>query len=281
MTALSTKTNSFSISAVVLTLNEEESIARALSSLQWCDHLIVVDSGSTDDTLKIARSCGATVLEHKQSAPFQITEQRNWALNHPAVDTEWVLFLDADEVVTPMLKSEIQSALSSQPSANAFFLAPRYLFLGKWLRFTQGYPTWHPRLLRRGYDEFEGGVWESFSSTDKTGKIYQPYDHHAFDKGLDDWVVKHLRYSAWDAEEAFNYLTKSQHRKSIRYRRLRHTIDSLWPLRPFLRFIHKYVLQLGFLDGWQGLIYSLLICTYDIFVVTRIASFYYRTKGRK
>lgn len=281
MTAPSTSSNPFSISAVVLTLNEEKTIARALSSLHWCDQLIVVDSGSTDDTLRIARSCGATVLQHKQPPPFQITDQRNWALNHPVLKSDWVLFLDADEVVTPMLQLEIKSVLSSRPVANGYLMAPRYLFLGKWLKFTQGYPSWHPRLLRRGYLDFEGGVWESFSSTDKIYKIHQPYDHHAFDKGLDDWVIKHLRYSSWDADEAFNYLTNSQKRTSTRYRDLRHTMDSLWPLRPFLRFIQKYILQLGFLDGWQGLIYSLLICTYDIFVITRIASRYCESRCQK
>lgn len=280
MTVSSVNTNSHSISAVVLTLNEELSISRALYSLQWCDEVFVVDSGSTDKTLDIARSFGATILHHKQSTSFEITRQRNWALNHPSIKTDWVLFIDADEEVTPNLQAEIKSTLGTSPDAFGYHLAPRYIFLGKWLRFTQGYPNWHPRIARRGFVEFEGGVWESFSSFTKIYKIHSPYNHYAFDKGLDDWVVKHLRYSSWDAQEAYNYLKHSQKRTSSRHRFLRYLTDILWPLRPFLRFTHKYVLQLGFLDGWQGLIYSLLISTYDIFVVTRIASFFFSSNSK-
>lgn len=87
------------IAGVVLTLNEEQDLPRALMSLSWCDELIVVDSGSTDRTSKIAESFGALFIQHIQPPPFLITAQRNWVLASAGIVSDWVLFLDADEEV--------------------------------------------------------------------------------------------------------------------------------------------------------------------------------------
>ena len=150
------------IAGVVLCLNEAKNLPRALASLTWCDEVLVVDSGSTDGSQEIAIRYGARVLEHRQVGQFLITEQRNWALNQGGLQSDWVLFLDADEEIGGRCKQAIQKAIQHPAAADGYELTPRYWFLGRWLKYTQGYPNWHPRLLKRGILHFEGGVWESF-----------------------------------------------------------------------------------------------------------------------
>lgn len=268
------------IAGVVLTLNEEFDLNRCLASLSWCDDLLVLDSGSTDSTRDIAISHNARFITHIQPQPFLITDQRNWALNHCDITCDWVLFLDADEEISPHLMHEILFAIS-QNNKNAFELTPRYWFLGKWLKRTQGYPNWHPRLLRRGTIHFEGGVWESFSSQVGVSRIYTPYEHYAFSKGLDDWIDRHQRYSTWDSKQIheYNNSPSSNTYAHTRQRYIRSLSSSLWPLRPVVRFLQKYILSGGFLEGWQSLLYCLLIFTYDLFTVVKFIELRRRSQG--
>lgn len=259
------------IAGVVLTLNEENDLARSLKSLQWCDELLVLDSGSTDSTHQIAVNYGARFYTHTQEPPFLITDQRNWALEECGLTSDWVLFLDADEEIGPLLRDEIRSQISKKNTFNAYELTPRYWFLGRWLKRTQGYPNWHPRLLRRGTTRFTGGVWESFIPQDNTSRLLIPYEHYGFSKGLDDWIDRHQRYSSWDALQIFQYRLEhnSSTYTSTRFASPRKLMAVLWPLRPLFRFIQKYLVNLGFLEGWQGLLYCLLITIYDFFVVIK------------
>ncbi|MFM7268023.1 MAG: glycosyltransferase family 2 protein, partial [Cyanobium sp.] len=188
------------IAGVVLTLNEEQDLARALISLAWCDERLVLDSGSSDGTAAVARSQEVRLVEHRQPPPFRISEQRNWALEQAGLGSDWVLFLDADEQVGPELAAEIRRRIAAPDAPDGFELTPRYWFLGRWLKRTQGYPNWHPRLVRRGSLRFEGGVWECFPAGAAVGRIALPYEHYAFSKGLDDWLERHRRYASWDAE---------------------------------------------------------------------------------
>lgn len=260
------------IAGVVLTLNEEQNLRRALRSLQWCDELCVVDSGSTDNTCNVAAEFSALFHQHIQAPPFLITEQRNWALDNIDLKSDWVLFLDADEEISPSLSEQITSTINSSLAMDAYELTPRYWFLGQWLRFTQGYPNWHPRLLKRGVVRFQGGVWETFSSGIRAGRISHPYEHYAFSKGFDDWLDRHRRYASWDAQQTIEYLNQ---RSSItlstrRWRHLRLLMFQLWFLRPPLRFIQKYFLQLGFLEGWQSFLFASMMFFYDFMVVVKV-----------
>lgn len=260
------------IAGVVLTLNEEHDLPRALSSLASCDELLVVDSGSTDRTLEISAQYGARVVQHIQTPPFLISEQRNWALENADLKSDWVLFLDADEEISSQLFYEIRLCINSRRQVDAYELTPRYWFLGKWLKLTQGYPNWHPRLVKLGHASFQGGVWESFSPGSRVQRIQHPYEHYAFSKGLDDWLERHLRYATWDAQETVNYLT-SQSKDSLvtkRWQRLRMLMSKLWFLRPPLRFIQKYIFHLGILEGWQALLFSLMMSLYDLLVVIKV-----------
>jgi len=273
--------NRSKIAGVVLTLNEEQDLARALQSLSWCDELLVLDSGSTDSTQQVAERYQARFIQHRQDPPFLITDQRNWALDHCGLSSDWVLFLDADEEVGSKLVHAIQSSIHSGNNLDAYELTPRYWFFGRWLKHTQGYPNWHPRLIRRGSTCFEGGVWESFAPDSRVGRISVPYEHYAFSKGFDDWLERHRRYSTWDAEQIVAFLT-SRHSTTLatrRWRRMRLFLSQLWWLRPPLRFLQKFVLQAGFLEGWQGLLFALMMAGYDMMTVIKVIELLRRQKN--
>ena len=260
------------IAGVILTLNEEQDLSRALESLTWCDELLVLDSGSTDSTQQVAERYQARFIQHRQDPPFLITDQRNWALDHCGLSSDWVLFLDADEEVGSKLVQAIKSSIHSGSKLDAYELTPRYWFLGRWLKHTQGYPNWHPRLIRRGATCFEGGVWESFAPDSRVGRISVPYEHYAFSKGFDDWLERHRRYSTWDAEQIVAFLATRQSTAlaTRRWRRMRLFLSQFWWLRPPLRFLQKYLLQAGFLEGWQGLLFALMMAGYDMMTVIKV-----------
>lgn len=279
-----------SVAGVVLTLNEQQDLPRALASLAWCQELLVLDSGSSDRTLELAQAAGARMLLRRPEGRFLISEQRNWALTHGGLGSDWVLFLDADEELSPRAAAAIQAALAAaaaDPSAPVGFeLTPRYWFLGRWLRHTQGYPNWHPRLLRRGALCFEGGVWESFCGLDgappgPVGRIAEPYEHYAFSKGIDDWLERHRRYADWEAEKIVAYLEGggSQALGTRRWRRLRQLAAIAWPMRPLGRFGQKYLLQGGWREGWQGLLFALLMAGYDLITVVKVIELRRRRRG--
>jgi glycosyltransferase involved in cell wall biosynthesis len=260
------------IAGVVLCLNEVENLPRALGSLGWCDELLMIDSGSTDGSQEVAMRCGASVMEHRQQGLFLITEQRNWALSHGQLQSQWVLFLDADEEVSKACQQAIQQAIQHPAAADAYELTPRYWFLGRWLKRTQGYPNWHPRLMKRGVVGFEGGVWESFTAGHTVGRIQEPYEHYAFSKGIDDWLERHQRYADWEAEK-IDAVISGQGAQALgtrRWQHLRLAMAHAWPLRPILRFSQKYVIQGGFLEGWQGLLFALLMAGYDLITVVKL-----------
>ena len=266
------KTNS--IAAVVLTLNEEANMQRCLASLQWCDHVVVLDSGSEDNTESEALRLGAEFFLHKQMPPFEIDKQRNWALDNCGIDHEWVLFLDADETVSDALRDEILRCCNPEHGTdyNAYELTPRYLFWGTWLKRTQGYPNWHPRLLKRKEVRFTGGVWEHFDENAIIGKIEAPYDHYANSKGFSDWLDRHDRYSSWDAEKIVNFLESksSDSLNTTRKLKLRLLAARLWPLRPLARFIYMYFGRLGFLEGRASFVFCLLYAYYEFMTVVKI-----------
>jgi len=265
-----------SIAAVVISLNEAINLPRCLRSVDWCDERLLVDSGSSDGSQSVAAQCGARVLEHRQAGRFSFTEQRNWALHHGGLRSDWVLFLDADEVIGPACRQAIEKAVTAAQGqadgAVGFELTPRYWFLGRWLRHSQGFPNWHPRLVRRGELALVGSMWESFPTGSRVGQIHEPYEHYAFSKGIDDWLERHMRYADWEAEHSLAFLAGEGSRAlgTGRQLRLRRFAARLWPLRPLLRFGQKFLLQKGFLEGWQGLLFALLMAGYELITVVKM-----------
>ena len=272
-----------SLTAVILTKNEEGQLTRAIESLRFCRRIIVLDSGSTDSTQLMAEAAGAEFVVHIPEPPFRISQQRNWALAHLEIDTEWVLYLDADEVVPEALAKRLTGlAADANAALDAYELTPRYLFWGKWLRRTQGYPNWHPRLVRHGRADFAGGVWEHFTEGTRVGKIYEPYDHYANSKGLRDWLDRHYRYAAWDAERIIDALESGNPEAlgTTRKRWLRRLAARFWPLRPFARFLQMYIFRLGFLEGWTAFNFCLLYFCYEVMTINLIVENRRRRAGK-
>ncbi|MDB5079814.1 MAG: glycosyltransferase [Chloroflexi bacterium] len=259
------------ITVVILTLNEEANLQRCLDSTGWAADRVVIDSGSTDATLEIARKNKVRYMV-RQAKPFLISEQRNWALENAAIKTEWTLFIDADEVIPERLRQELQQVLATAPAyVTGYRLTPQFMFLGRWLRYCQGYPNWHDRLVRTGRGSYSGGVWEHFVTDGQVGFLREPYLHFSLNKGIGDWFEKHLRYATAEAEDVLATLGFYERSgQTRRKRKLRNLAARVWPLRPIVRFAVMYLLRRGFLDGLPGFLYSLMIMCYEYIVILKI-----------
>lgn len=275
---------SVSISAVVLARDEEVNIGRCLESLTWADEMIVVDSGSTDGTVEIARQHRARVLVNEM-LPFNASAQRNWALHNADLIGDWVLFLDADEEVTPALAEAIRHELSeAADEIVGYRLCPRFMFLGQWLRYTMGYPAWHDRLVRRDTIGFAGS-WPSdhFEPTDKQiGYIHEPYLHFSFNNGIARWLAKHNVYStnvARSVMEELRYNQKGQARVLPLKRRLEYWASGHIVLGVLFRLGYQLLVRRSFLDGYPGIMYSLMMAAYQLMIGLKVEEFKRRNAG--
>lgn len=271
------------LTVVILTLNEQAELATALRSVSFCERVFILDSGSTDGTRAVAEEHGAEFVVHLPPPPFRIADQRNWALDNLPISSEWVLFLDADEEVPQPLQNRLAEVVGEPPaSCDAYELTPRYLFWGRWLKRTQGYPNWHPRLVRFGKARFAGGVWEHFESGVRVGRLHEPYDHRANAKGLRDWLDRHYRYASWDADRIIDTLRSGNiaELRTTRKAGLRYLAARFWPLRPVARFLQMYVLRLGFLEGWTALNFCLLYFCYELMTVNLVVEKRRRAAGK-
>jgi len=222
------------LSVVVITQNEAAVIARCLESVTWADEIIVLDSGSSDDTAEIARRHRAQVSTVTDWPGFG--PQKNRALALAAGD--WVLALDADEWVTAELRTEIERVLAAPGDCAAFRMPRRSSYCGHWMRHSGWWPDHVIRLFRRGAARFsEDLVHEKLRVAGKTGTLTAPLMHEAF-RDLEQVIVKMNRYSTAGA---------AMLRERGRHTSLAAAIGhGLWT------FFRTYFLRLGFLDGRAG-----------------------------
>ena len=274
--------NEVRITAVVLTLNEEANIKRCLASLTWTDEIVVVDSGSRDRTVEMATSAGARVVKHQQAGVFRISDQRNWALDDAGLQGDWVLFIDADEETTDVLAREVRARCGADGGPDAYRLAPKFMFWGRWMRRSMRYPSWHDRLVRMGKVHYAGGVWEHFEAGTSVGTINEPYVHYGNSQGFSHWLERHNRYSTWDAESVFSYLESRNWESFGTSLRLfdRKVAARFWRLRPILRFVLMYVIRGGFLDGPEAFVLCVRYAIFDYMTAERVAELRRRKAGR-
>ena len=275
-TPLSREQADLDLSVVIIVKNEEPNIGRCLDALRWCDDVVVVDDFSVDRTREVAESAGARVVQNRFRS---FASQRNWALEYADLRHEWILMLDADEVVTEALRRELMTALANADAETVGFLMCRKTnFMGRWLRFSDGFPVWIMRLVRRAGVKFvDAGHGEEPvpAVNGKLRKIHEPFLHYPFSKGLAEWIDRHNRYSMLEAEFEFN------HRSSFAFgdlvssdpavcrKALRNLARSL-PMRPFWRFCFHYLFKAGFLDGRAGWQYASLMSIYEGLIVLKL-----------
>jgi len=229
------------LSIAMIAMNEEANLPRTLESVKWADEIIVVDSGSRDRTIEIAHSFGAKTTFHAFGGHG---EQKNVALDLCSGD--WILLLDADELLTPELQREIQDLLAGGARYNAYWIPRLNLYFGRWIRHGGFYPDRKLRLFKRGAARLSEGVGPHSTPqfAGATGKLQGDMLHYAYPT-LGIYLEHMERYSS----EIATLLHK-------RRKDSRSLPAFLWNtvLNPAATFLYNYFLRLGFLDGREGLI---------------------------
>jgi glycosyltransferase involved in cell wall biosynthesis len=260
------------ISIVILTLDEADNLKRCLPSVAWCDDIVVVDSGSRDDTVNIARRGGARVISR---AFDSFAGQRNYAMMHAGLRHGWTLHLDADEVVPPSLHEEMMEiARDRKPGFDVYRVPSRLILMGTWLRHAGLYPSYQVRFGRTERLRFvdHGHGQREVQALSEVGTLIYPLDHYNFSKGFNDWFARHLRYARQEAQQSHAMeapalpLRTFIHRDPMARRRAVKYFSSRLPGRPLLRFLHAYVLRRGFLDGRAGFHYAVMLAIYQYFI---------------
>jgi len=263
------------LSALILTLNEEQNLPRCLASLRDCDDIVVLDSGSTDRTAEIARSHGARVFVN----PFQnFAQQRNHAHAHIRFRHPWLIHLDADETMTPELWSECCEIAARDTQCplplDGYYVAPKMIFQNRWIPHCTDYPSYQARLVHTQRFRFvEVGHGQREAPGLRLGTLRSSYLHDLSASGEANWLAKHRRYAAAEVAAHLSPDTPPFRfadlvsRKKITRRRALKRLAFLLPLRPQLRFVYQYVLRCGFLDGLPGLRYCRLLMHYERFIL--------------
>lgn len=254
------------ITVIILTKNEENDIERCIRSVQgWVKRIVVVDSGSTDRTTDIAKDLGVEVVAHE---PFlDYAKQFNWAIDHLEIKTTWVFRLDADEVVTPELRKELEGKLAKHHDDDVTGLMMRYKvsFLGRYLKHGGFYPFLKITIFKYGKGRFEDRAMGEHIVLSEGRCIDLKNDaiHYAF-KSIDQYVLKHNWYATREVQDYFDVRSGRENAQldgqPEKAKKLRDGLYYRLPmfLRAKLFFWYRYYLRLGFLDGTPGYIFAFL-----------------------
>jgi glycosyltransferase involved in cell wall biosynthesis len=260
------------VSVIVPVRNEARNLPRCLEALAGVGEVYVIDSQSTDDTVEIAQSHGAKVIQFNYAGGWP--KKRQWAMNTLPVAYDWILLLDADEILTPELVEEIRRVVQD-PGVNGYSIRLQLYFLGRVLRhcdasfsklslFRKGRGRFECRLKDQDPSMADMEIHEHVVVDGPTAELRNALVHHNIDS-LSRYILKHNEYSNWearvllkgeddpegDSEEMIADLfgTQAQRRRWLK----RHLYRL--PGSPVLLFLYRYVFRLGFLDGVPGLIY--------------------------
>lgn len=272
------------ISVVVPTLNEERNLPAALTSVDWADEVVVVDSGSTDRTVDIARASHADVVRF--AYPGHGPKKKAWALSHLHIRNDWVLLLDADERIPPALRLEIEAAIASG-RADGFFIDRELVFMDRTMRCFR--PNWNLRLFRKGVGAVEdlglhelagtgdNEVHEHVTVKGKTAYLRSPLLHADY-RGISAWLDRHNRYATWEAHLYRKLREEPIGVGPVGFLRLgaferKRVLRRVWvrlPLRPVIRFFVWYVVRRGFLDARPGFVFCALMSYYEFIIGAKL-----------
>jgi len=228
------------LTVAVIALNAESQIGELLASVRFAGEVLVVDSGSTDGTVRVAEAAGARVV-HKEWLGFG--RQKQFAVSEARHD--WVLCLDVDERVTPRLARSIRDALAGG-RFKAWRMARRNRFLGTWLSHGEGYPDWSLRLFHRAHASWSNDeVHEAVLTTAEVGRLDGDL-LHASAEDVATYMAKQNRYTTLHAEALYRQGVRAGYAKLF--------------INPVARFLKFYFLKLGFLDGGPGFAHVVIGC---------------------
>lgn len=273
---LMTKSN---LSILIPTLNEEKNLPYALESCSFADKIFVLDSGSTDDTEKIAKSFGAEFAYH----PWEgYARQKNWGLDNLPINTDWVFILDADEEITLALREELLAISTGKVRSdkNGYYVNRYFVWNGREIRHSGYYPSWNLRFFRRGKARYEERDVHEHMVVDGPVGYLKGEMRHEDRRGRAYLWQKHLKYADLEAKEMFralnecegNGLKASFFGNAIERRRA--VKERIWPYLParwLFRFTYMFALKRGFLDGSAGLDLCLFMTKYEKEIAKRFA----------
>lgn len=277
------------LSVLILTHNEELHIGRCIDSFAGLtDQIFIVDSFSTDKTVEIARAKGAQVIQNPWiSYAFQF----NHAIDNNPFQTDWIMRMDADEYLTPELREELKSVFSKQTSSEVtgFYVKRRVFFMNQWIRRGGYYPIWLLRIWKRGKGRCEE-LWMDEHIKLTEGVTVQ-LNHDIVDHNLNNltwWTQKHNNYATREIIDLLNIKYNFEEKTTVtpslfgsqeqrtRYLKIKYASLPLFT-RPFIYFVYRYFVKLGFLDGVKGLIWhSLQGLWYRFLVDAKIYEVYQR-----
>ena len=256
------------VTVIILTFNEEQHIKRCLENVNlFAKKVYVIDSYSTDNTVAIAESMGATVVQNKW--PGNQAEQFNWALQNIEIDTEWILRLDADEYLLPELVEELKTRVPSlDENITGITFKRRHIFLGRWMK-RGTYPVMILRMFRTGKAVCEQRLMDEHIELLQGESI--TFENDFVDENLNNlswWAQKHVGYAVREAAEIldieYNITGNDSGERRLsektlqkRKLKLRYAKKPLF-WRSFAYFIYRYFFKLGFLEGKEGFLWSFL-----------------------
>ncbi len=230
------------ISAVIITKNEEDNIKRCLESLGWVDEIVIVDGESTDKTIEIAKSYGAKIVTHNFEGDFAL--ERN--IGNQNASGNWILALDADEVVPHETRQGIEEILKRGTDIDAFNVLRKQYFLGRYMRYGGRFHR-IINLFRKDKTHFEGKVHHLVKVDGKIKDADFCIEHYPFNS-ISQFINKHNRYTDYEASEMFEKFGNTK-AGEIKYN---------LSLKPIKLFFKTYVKKQGYRDGLHGLVFCLL-----------------------
>lgn len=245
------------LTVVILTKNEEANLPRCLAAIPERYPIVIVDSGSTDNTIATANTRASRIYINPWPG---FAEQRNFAINQCEINTPWLLFIDADEIYPQAFYDRFEAELAASDTFDVL-MVPSILYLrGKRLSHAPGYPIYHPRLVRRASTRFvrnHTGHGEAVVNTCRIGYSDIPYEHYFYHGEIIEWMHKHVDKAAQEVQlkPTTNAVMTTRGRLSV-------LLGRSW-LRVLARFLYHFVLRGGFLDGAAGLEFALMFTWYE------------------
>jgi len=245
------------LTVVILTKNEQANLPACLPAIPARYPIVIVDSGSTDNTVAIAKDKGCRIFTNPWPG---FAEQRNFAIQQCDITTPWILFVDADEIYPQAFYDEFESMWSSSDSFDVL-MVPSILYLrGRRLNYAPGYPIYHPRLVRRESTSFvhnHTGHGEAVIDTCRISYANIPYEHYFYHGEIIEWMHKHVDKAAQEVQ-----LQPTSGAVMTTRGRLSVLLGRSW-FRVFARFLYHFVFRGGFLDGSAGFEFALMFTWYE------------------